>query len=341
MMAGTRAAQRVHGGPDAFGVPLHDFSSNSNACGPCPSALSAVQQADATRYPDASYTALRLQLAAFHAVDAQRIVLAASASDFIFRITALVAQQGGRAVWLPPHSYGDYATAASAHRLALTLDAAQANICWACEPSSPLGQAQSGLTGLADAGQTLCVLDSAYEPLRLSGTPSLTPAQAKRVWQLWTPNKALGLTGIRAAYAIAPLGAESHVETMSQLCPSWPVGAHGVAMLEAWTQPETQTWLADSLQVLRGWKARQLAVFESLGWVGLPSDANFFCAQPALAPAQNLQTSLAVLRARGIKLRDAASFALPGQVRVSVQPPAAQDALRQAWTDITQGKHEF
>ena len=48
---------RIHGGPDAWGVPLHDFSTNSNACGPCPQALAAVQAADATRYPDAAYTA--------------------------------------------------------------------------------------------------------------------------------------------------------------------------------------------------------------------------------------------------------------------------------------------
>ena len=78
---------RVHGGPDQYGVPLFDFSTNGNACGPCPSALAAVMQADATQYPDASYTALRQQLAAFHGIDAQRVVLAASASEFIFPIT--------------------------------------------------------------------------------------------------------------------------------------------------------------------------------------------------------------------------------------------------------------
>ena len=39
---------RVHGGPDALGVPLHDFSTNSNACGPCPAAWQQVQLADAT-----------------------------------------------------------------------------------------------------------------------------------------------------------------------------------------------------------------------------------------------------------------------------------------------------
>jgi histidinol-phosphate aminotransferase len=47
---------------------------------------------------------------------------------------------------------------------------------------------------------------------------------------------------------------------------------------------------------------------------------------------------LASLRNHGIKLRDTTSFGLPGQVRVSVQPPDAQDALRNAWQIINKDK---
>ena len=154
------------------------------------------------------------------------------------------------------------------------------------------------------------------------------------VWQLWTPNKALGLTGVRAAYAIAPVGADEAVSQLDQLSASWPVGAHGVALLQAWTTPDVQAWLADSLDTLRDWKARQIALCESLGWTCLPSDANFFCARPALPEGLSLQQALARLRSHGIKLRDTASFGLPGHVRVSVQPPLAQDALHNAWQQL-------
>ena len=51
-------------------------------------ALSALEQADATRYPDPNYTALRAALAGFHRVDQARIVIAGSASEFIFRTSA-------------------------------------------------------------------------------------------------------------------------------------------------------------------------------------------------------------------------------------------------------------
>ena len=324
---------RAHGGPDLNGVARHDFSTNSNACGPCPAALAALGQADATRYPDASYTALRQQLAAFHGVVVQRVLLAGSASEFIFRMTSLAAWQGARAVCLPAHGYGDYAQAAGAHRLAVVANARQAQLLWACEPSSPQGAPQAGLGDLAGALllPAMTVLDRAYEPLRLSGAPTLTDGQLQTVWQLWTPNKALGLTGVRAAYAIAPVKADETVAALEQLCPSWPIGAHGVAMLQAWTRPDVQAWLAESLPTLCGWKARQIALCESLGWSCLPSDANFFCGRPRLPEGMSLPQALARLRGQGIKLRDTASFGLPGHVRVSVQAPAVQDALHNVW----------
>ena len=326
---------RIHGGPDRHGAALYDFSTNSNACAPCPAALLAVQQADASQYPDSSYTALCQRLADFHRVDAARVALAGSASEFIFRITALAAQmaqtagEGGR-VWLPPHSYGDYAQAARAHRLTVATHAVKAHLLWACEPSSPLGSAQAGLGAMADdrAANAMLVLDRAYEPLRLGGSPSLSSAQLQTVWQLWTPNKALGLTGVRAAYAIAPLGAEAQVFQLDQLSPSWPVGAHGVALLRAWTEPGVQAWLAGSLDTLREWKARQIALCESMGWFCLASDANFFCARPALLEGVTLTQALDRLRSQGIKLRDTASFGLVGHVRMSVQAPLAQKWLR-------------
>lgn len=310
--------QRMHGGQDAFGAVQFDFSTNSNACGPCPAALAAIQQADVSQYPDASYSVLRGQLAAFHGVDVQRVVLAASASEFIFRITAMLAGRGGRSISLPPHSYGDYAHAAAAHGLKVA-DAHVADLCWACEPSSPLGTAHADWRSASCAVR---VLDRAYEPLRLSGVFDHA-GDLDKLWQLYSPNKALGLTGVRAAYAIAPLDAEADIDAMNQLCASWPIGAHGVAMLEAWTQSLTQAWLADSLAALQQWKVQQSALCESMGWTVWPSLANFFVCQADI--------DLAALRQHGIKLRDCASFGLPGHVRISVQPPAAHDALRAAW----------
>ena len=131
---------RVHGGPDTLGVPAWDFSTNANACGPCTMALDAVRAVEPTHYPDPAYTSLRAALADFHDVAPECIVLAASGSEAIARITAWVARRGGRRVAVPEHAYGDYAQLAQAWGMALQAGGL-ADLRWGCEPSSPLGQA--------------------------------------------------------------------------------------------------------------------------------------------------------------------------------------------------------
>lgn len=337
----------LHGGPDAQGTPAHDFSTNSNACGPCPEALRDVQRADATHYPDPAYKALREALGAFHGVAAHRIVIAGSASEFIHRVTAWVARHPGATVSLPTHSYGDYAHAAQTWCLPLVgnLDGADerpfALLQWACEPSSPLGLSDPALPQWraqnngyhTDVGNDMLqVLDCAYVPLRLDGVDPDIPRAA---WQLWTPNKALGLTGIRAAYAIAPANAPiSQLNALEALAPSWPVGAHGVAMLTAWVQPSVQQWLQASRVTLRGWKVEQQALCHALGWNEVTGSlANYFVAHLPQVPTPDIALALKALRVHGIKLRDCASFGLPGHVRLGVLAPASQQALWQAWPD--------
>lgn len=333
----------VHGGPDAHGVPVHDFSTNANTCGPCEAVMQALRQADPTRYPDPAATALRARLAAWHGVSPERVLVAASASEFIVRITAAVAlrRRGEGPVQVPAAAYGDYRRAAEAHRLPVQVvgkslalgDDRPPVLAWACEPSSPRGDAVADLPARLDAlpPDTALVLDCAYAPLRLEGTSALTAAQRDWCWQLWTPNKALGLTGVRGAYAIAPAAAPDRlVQDLHALAPSWPLGAHAEAMLAAWTEPAVQDWLSTRcLPRLREWKQRQIAHCEAMGWQVAPGVANFFCARPS---APSLDDALRHLRTQGIKLRDCRSFGMPGWVRLGVLPPASQDALARAWS---------
>ena len=314
---------RTHGGPDALGAPRWDFSSNANACGPCPMALQAVQAADAAHYPDPAYTRLRGALAAFHAVEPARVLLAASASECILRLTAWRWRAGDRLFWTPPHAYGDYAHAAQAWGLARVNAPGLAQLAWLCDPGSPLGQGESpdALKALLDEQPRTVVLDRAYAPLRLRGDSALIDAQLDRVWQLWSPNKALGLTGVRAAYAIAPQGAHADVAALEALSSSWPIGAHGEAMLMAWTTTEVQDWVAGSRATLAGWTQALRATLARHGWTCAPSDTAYGCAKPPR------WLNADALRGHGIKLRDATSFGLPGWWRLSAQSTDALAAL--------------
>jgi histidinol-phosphate aminotransferase len=337
----------THGGPDGLGVPLCDFSTNANACGPCDQALAAVQQAPAANYPDPAYTQLRQALAAFHGVVPERVLPMASASEAMGRITAAAVRLNLQRVWYPAQHYADVARLSQTWARTVVAQPSEAELVWCCEPATPHGQNQPGLAAVVAAATTATspgaavVLDCAYAPLRLSGEPSLDEHALSSVWQLWSPNKALGLTGVRAAYVIAPVQAVAQphssaghlLTTVKALAPSWAVGAHGVALLNAWTLPTVQRWLATSRQTLTRWKTQQLALCDRLGWACQPSDTHFHLAQPGPdAPDADAMTAfLAHLREHnGIKLRDAASFGLPGWVRLGVLSPQSQQALYKA-----------
>jgi histidinol-phosphate aminotransferase len=321
---------REHGGPNAAGAVRWDFSTNVNAAGPCPQAMAALAAADPTRYPDPGYHALRERLAAWHGVAPERIVLAASASEFIQRITAVGAQLAPGAVALPTLAYGDYAAAARAWgRPCTAADDSTATLRWCADPGSPLGQ---DATPPARPAAAPTVLDAAYAPLRLHGSSAWGEDDRQGVFQLISPNKALGLPGVRGAYAIAPAFAASQAawpvtrwcERLAQAQPSWPLGAHAVALLEAWTEPATQTWLSSSRDTLRGWTGQLRGGLDDLSLQPQASCTPFLCARrPPAAHA-------AWLRARGLAVRDTASFGLPGWMRVSAQPPDATQALLRA-----------
>lgn len=324
---------RIHGGPGATGPARFDFSTTANACGPCPMALAAVREAPYGHYPDPAYTALRQQLAVLHQVAPERLVLAASASEFIFRITAV---SGAGTVAVPVHAFGDYATAARGYGREVVHTLAGASLAWFTDPASPSGEAvarPAGFTPQPESAQPVwAVVDRACEPLRLEGTSAWVGAGADDVFQLYSPNKALGLTGVRAAYAIAPVHGESMVRRLEAACPSWPLGAAGVALLTAWASPAVQYWLADARHTLRGWKQRQTAGFAELGWQAQPSVSNYgllrapaqTCMGAATYATQGVEHALAQA---GVAWRNTTSFGLPGAWRVSVQPPHAQDYM--------------
>lgn len=314
--------QAEHGGPDSGPPAAFDFSTNASPLGPPPALLAAVQAADRRNYPDPSYRALRRRLG-----DDDLVLPTAGGAEGIRRLTLTALLAGRREVWVPQPGFGDYALAAQALGLAVKSYAQPADIrptapavVWICEPCNPTGASVPAWPEL----DALVIVDRAYEPLRLQGD---TPALPAGAWQLVCPNKALGLTGIRAGYAIAPRADEVWGHALS-LAPSWVLSAEGVAMLTHWPDDATQRWLADARATLRDWTAAQHALLADLDWQQRESCTHFWLARPPRADCAPR------LRERGIRVRDATSFGLPGWVRVSAQPPAAQQALQQALLEI-------
>ncbi len=330
-----------HGGPDSGPPVMHDFSSNANPLGAPDEVVQAIHAADRQRYPDPAYQALRDHLAEVLGVQAERVLPTAGSSEAIRRLTLAASLRGLRQVWVPQPGYGDYRSAALALGLKVRgyadgdalltgLSAHdEPSLVWLCEPCNPTGQSLpplfwAALAQLRSQRPITLVLDRAYEPLRLVGQDPVPADLADQCWQLCSPNKALGLTGVRAGYAIAPVDDNAVLDAAAfrALAPSWVLSAEGVAMLQAWHQPGTQAWLARSRQTLALWMAAQRTALTRMAWHCQPSVVPFMLARPA--------HPLSALRGHGIKLRDATSFGLPGWVRLSAQAPHAQQALLQA-----------
>ena len=341
-----------HGGPDGASPITHDFSTNANPLGPPPALHAAMHAAARTHYPDPHYGALRERLAHWHGVAPPRVLPTAGTSEAIRRLTLAALLQGIRTVWVPQPGYGDYRAAALALSIVVreyadaerllqglhesTETATEPALVWLCEPCNPTGQSLpaafwSALAGVVSQRGLTLALDRAYEPLRLEGENPVPPALAQQAWQCFSPNKALGLTGVRAGYMLAPAdAAQALQQRVESLAPSWVLSAEGVVLLDALPAAATQDWHAQSRRMLELWAQAQREALQALGWRQRPSVVPFWLAQP-VEQGDALQQRLAHLRAQGIKLRDASSFGLPGWVRVSVQPPMAQQALVHAW----------
>lgn len=318
---------RIHGGPDADGAAPWDFSTCANAVGPCAMALEAVRAADPSRYPDPACAAVRQALADLHGVDARRVLPAASASEFIQRVTAVTGRLWPGAVGVPRHAYGDYAAAAHAWgRAACVRDSEDAaTLRWVADPSSPLGIDDAPPR---DVARRATMLNAVYAPLRLSGTSLWSREAQDAVFVLHSPNKALGLTGVRGAYAIAPAHADDDVaaccDALMAAAPSWPLSAHADAMLRSWATDDVQQWVVHSRATLAAWKADLQLDLARRGFDVQSSVTPYFVVRPPRA------IDRALLRAHGVAVRDAASFGLPGCWRVSAQRPEARAALMQA-----------
>lgn len=355
----------AHGGPDAGPAITWDFSSNANAWDLPAFVHELVREADRRAYPDPQYTLLRSRLACAQGVASERVLPTAGSSEAIRRLTLACYLSGLRQVWVPQPGYGDYEAAACALGMAVSRyedpmamlqachDGAHGPVLlWLCEPCNPTGGTLpssfwSALTAyLAEHSQTTVVIDRAYEPLRLTGSDPVPLALADGCWQLWSPNKALGLTGVRAGWMLSPstvqyeAGEQAHTmrQLVHQLAPSWVLSAEGVRLLMHWHDDATQACLVEARAVLAGWMRAQRDALSARGWVCLPSVTPFCLARPPGHHHEVVQDLLGFLRAQGIKLRDADSFGLPGLVRLRAHHPAAQAALLSAldsWVHVT------
>jgi histidinol-phosphate aminotransferase len=331
----------VHGGPDSGPPIAMDFSTNAHPMGPNPWLDEYIRAADRSRYPDPEYTAVREAIGVLHGVGPERVVVGASSSELIWRLTRAWSGIGPAAVVTSQRTFGEYLRAAQALGLpvrAAIRGSADPHLLWYCNPDNPSGQirdeAIARTVKCLQAGRGprgVIVTDLAYWCFRqlLSGRQALRldAPWNNEVVQLWSPNKVHGLTGVRGAYLIlperCPLLSRSQLE---RLAPSWPLGADGVALLTGLTRGEARRFLDETGPKLREWKILQDRRLVEAGWKPQASEMHFGLWQPPV-PLTAQPAWHARLRRCGIKVRDARSFGRPGWVRLVTRAPHQVEEL--------------
>jgi histidinol-phosphate aminotransferase len=313
----------IHGGPDSGPEPLYDFSTNANALGPNPIILEYLQQVDPSRYPDPLYRETHRLLAQAHGVAEAQVAVGTGTSELIHRLSRWNYLRGP--ILLLPPTFSEYARAARALDLPLWEARSpeeflellpRSSLAFLCVPNNPTGEVYPFLEEAARRAGGALVLDLAYHDLLERPIPL-----PHGVFQLYSPNKAHGLTGVRAGYLVAPLD----LTPFRHLAPSWPVSVYGEALLRGHLDPRAQAWLRESRKELHRLRRLLAQGLRALGLEVRESPANFLLVRVGKA------TQVArALRERGLRVRDATSFGLPEWLRLSAQREEAIEALLEA-----------
>lgn len=319
-----------HGATDSGPEPDLDFSSNAHPLGPCPAVLEALRRHDPTRYPDPSFLSLRRQIAAVHDVDPDQIVVGSGAAELIHRI---VRARGGTVASQRP-GFGEYAHAAAcagvrhadfpSSELPSTWEPDRApSTAFLCLPNNPDGFCPTS-AGLARVAATCAgtgtdlILDLAYLPF-LEEPPALPPTAI----QLHAPNKAMGLVGVRAGYALMPDAASG--ARLSALAPSWVLGTEAVAFLEVCVSHEARAWLRETTPRARELRGALAAVLRDRGFEVVESPATHLIARPP--DGRGIEDLPGALRRSGVRVRDTTSMGLVGWIRLGARPTDETEAL--------------
>ena len=357
----------VHGGMDTaeldrFGLDARqvvDFSVNANPFGPAPGVREVLAHVPLDHYPDPEARALRQALSDNLGISPEEILAGNGASELIWLAALTFLNRGATVLILGP-TYGEYARAAALMGASVTTLSARPEddfamhpdrvlrvlrrLCpkmvFLCNPNNPTGTFLEPETIAFWARKfpgTIFVVDEAYLGfvsksdtfgLRLTFCSDFPNAKRKHVMNnlllLRSMTKDLGLAGLRLGYA---LGSAEVIGWLARARPPWSVNALAQAAgIEALRHLD---YYQDCLTMLAAAKTDFVAGLTRLGYRPAPSIMPFF-----LMPVGDSAAFRLSLLKKGIQVRDAASFGLPGHVRIATRRPEDNARLLAALGEV-------
>ena len=313
------------------GEAVLDFSASCNPLGTSPKVLEALRSADLSRYPDDESIQLRHALARILHVDPSWVAVGNGSVDLIYQLASAYLEPTDRALVVGP-AFGEYARACRVagasvvevraaeetsfqpdpEAVKAVLRAERPKLAFLCNPNNPTGRllsAESIVEILGECEETLLVVDEAYLPFCDYEVDLREELTSGRLLLLRSMTKDHGLAGIRLGYALARADL---LEPLGRVRPPW--GVNALAQAAGLAALEDQAHVEAARRVIAEARAFLVGELSALGLGVVPSTANLLLVRVGDGAA--FRTAML---ARGVCVRDCASFGLPAYVRIGMR----------------------
>ncbi|WP_156807321.1 histidinol-phosphate transaminase [Effusibacillus pohliae] len=322
------------------------LASNENPVGPSPRAQAAIQAAlaDLHRYPDGGQLELKKELATYHGVSEDMLLIGNGSDEVISFFCATFVEPGDEIV-VPTPSFSEY-TFASTVMAGKTVEVPlregfeydlndfadaiteRTRIVFLCSPNNPTGTyiRQADLESFLQRipADVLVVIDEAYNeyveaPDYAQGLDLLKKGHNVAVMR--TFSKLFALAALRIGYTIAKPEIVSFVNRVRE-----PFNVNHLAQVAAIAALHDEEHIQLSRRVNSEGKRALYAGFDRLGLRYIPTETNFVLVDTGVDSKEVFQSLLR----KGVIIRDGAFFGLPTWIRVSIGLPEENERFLQA-----------
>ncbi len=334
---------------------LLDFSASISPIGPPEGVWRAMRSVDLSTYPDPECLELREAICRHLSTQSRQIpmerVLVGNGSTEIFHLLTRVYLSSNESALLLTPTYGEYDGAcrlAGAEIMNLQADltgdfrwdigaaAGMINekkpaLIFVCNPNNPtgvyldLGEIEALADAARDAG-SLLVVDEAYLSFVEYPWDSLELSDRPEVMLVRSMTKDYAQTALRLGYTIA---SENVIARLREFQPDWSV--NGLAQKAGISALEDAGYLPEAREAVTTAKRYLATEIGKLDLEVPPSEANFLLVKVGDAAKWRSQ-----LLARGMVVRDCASFGLPEYIRVGILPIGDCARLAAAIAEVNQ-----
>lgn len=320
----------------APGTRVIKLNTNENPFPPSPKVLAAIREIEPEllrRYPNPTADGFRDAAAKLLDVKRENIIAGNGSDDILTIVTRTFVPPGGSLV-SPDPSYSLYPILAKLEDAKfkgvpwedgwdLPVDgllATDASAIYIANPNAPSGTFVSPkrIAELAKKFKGLILVDEAYADFAEDNCMALVKDFANVIVSR-SMSKAYSLAGLRFGYAV---GQEQVIDEMMKVKDSYNTDAISIAAATA--AIEDQEYAKFTWDHVKNERARVSAELSELGWVVLPSQANFIL---ATAPDGHGRAAYLGLKEQGILVRHFDKPGLADKIRITIGSSQENNAL--------------